>query len=228
MVIKAFLLAAIALLGFWLSNILYDRGYPFVISRKVAHAFGGLAYFLAPFLFASALIPILLSLGFTLLLSLSHFTKPEVWRGFVRPERWAEIAFPLSGTICLIVGWGILGNPWLGVVPILFMAWGDMVTGLVRYKFYSTQFEKGIFGSLAMFGVCALVALLFKPYLIALCGAVIGTIAERYCGERGVAIKLSERKVRGMMLPKRVLPLDNNLTIPLSSLIVMGVLWLTL
>lgn len=202
-------LAIIVLLGLWVSNVLLDRGVPQYLSRKVGHAAGGLAYFLTPLLFQGPLIPILVSLSFVALLGGARLVRPRTFRGVGgtgRPHAWAEVNFPLAGTASLILGWGILGDPWLGAVPGVMMGWGDMITGLVRHRVYGRE-VKGLWGSLAMLLVCLLLALLITPYWVGAVGAVVATAAEK-------------------LTPTRRF-LDDNLTIPLAAVVAMGIvrLW---
>ena len=116
------------------------------------------------------------------MLGSARVIKPGTFRGVGgtgRQHALAEVYFPAAGTISLSVGWVWLDNPWLAVVPILFMAWGDMLTGIVRSKVYGRE-VKGNLGSVAMIIVCLLVAYFFKPYWIAAIGAVVATLVERF------------------------------------------------
>ena len=39
---------------------------------------------------------------------------------------------PWVGTAALAIGWGLLGDRWLGFLLIPFVAWGDSAAGLAR------------------------------------------------------------------------------------------------
>ncbi len=202
------LIAGAVLVGLYLANYFYDRGVEQYISRKVGHGVGGVGFVFCVFLFSSAWWPIIIASGFTVLLSGARLAKPETFRGVggtARQHALAEVYFPMAGTLSIAIGWAWLDNPWLAVVPILFMAWGDMVTGLVRSHFYHRE-VKGNLGSLAMIVVCLVVAYFFEPYWIGAIGAVTATLAERFT-------PLS----RGIW--------DDNWTIVLSSLVIMTLLY---
>jgi len=205
------LITGLVLVGLYLSNILYDYGVPQYISRKVGHGVGGVAYLLCMLMFSTPWYPILLSGGFTLLLGGARLLRPLTFRGVggsSRKHALAEIYFPLAGTLSLLIGWTWLGNPWLATVPILYMSFGDAVTGLIRARVYGKE-VKGNWGSVGMLITCLLVGVLFTPYWIAAVGAVVATLAEKYSG-------LSRTWV------------DDNYTIQLSSLLVMTLLvWST-
>ena len=201
------LIAGIVLVGLYLSNILYDYGVPQYISRKVGHGVGGVGYLLCVLLFSTPWYPLILSGGFTLLLGGARLIRPSTFRGVggsSRSHALAEIWFPLAGTLSLVVGWVWLGNRWLAVVPILFMAWGDMVTGLIRARVYGKE-VKGNYGSLGMVLCCLGICVLFTPYWIAAAGAVVATLAEKFTPMS-----------KGLW--------DDNWSIIVSSLLVMGLL----
>ena len=203
----ALLISGAVITGLYLANYFYDEGIPQYISRKVGHGVGGMGFLLCVFLFSSAWWPIIIAVGFVLLLGGARLVKPQAFRGVGgtgRQHALAEVYFPIAGVISLSVGWAWLGNPWLAVVPILFMAWGDMLTGLVRSRVYGKE-VKGNWGSMAMIVVCLVVAYFFKPYWIGVVGAVVATLAERFTP-----------------LSKGVW--DDNWTIVLTSLVVMALL----
>jgi len=178
----ALLITGIILVGLWMANYFYDQQIPQYVSRKVGHGVGGVAYLLCALLFSSPFWPVVLSAGFTLILGGARFIKPSTFRGVGgsgRVHALAEVWFPLAGTIALIVGWVWLNNPWLAVVPILFMAWGDMLTGLIRSQVYGRE-VKGNWGSLGMLAACLLIAYFIEPYWIGLSGAVVAVLAEKY------------------------------------------------
>lgn len=205
----ALLIAGAVITGLYLANYFYDAGIPQYISRKVGHGVGGMGFLLCVFLFSSPWWPIIIAVSFVLLLGGARLKKPGLFRGVGgtgRQHALAEVFFPIAGVISLSVGWAWLGSPWLAVVPILFMAWGDMLTGLVRSRIYGKEI-KGNWGSVAMLAVSLVVAYFFKPYWIGAVGAVVATLAERFT-------PLS----RGFW--------DDNHTIVLSSLLVMALLYL--
>ena len=49
--------------------------------------------------------------------------------------------------------WVLFDDPWLAVLPSLFMAFGDGVTGIVRNKMFSKR-TKSAWGNVAMAVVC--------------------------------------------------------------------------
>ena len=200
------ILIGATIVGLYLANLFYDYKIPHYISRKIGHMGGGIALLLAPFLFDTFHIPILIAAGFAILLIYARLFKPYIFRGIGgsgRPESMAEIYFPIASILLMLVGWGIFGNPWLAIVPLSFMAFGDAITGLIREKVYGEE-VKGFWGSVGMLVVCLLLAIFMSPYWIGAVGAVVATIVEKYTPTTKY--------------------IDDNLTIPLVSGLVMGFL----
>ena len=197
-------ISLLVVIGLLLANYFYDRGLPQYVSRKIGHIIGGVGYLLCIALFDSPWIPVVLSTGFTLLLCGARLYQPSTFRGVggtPRLHSYSEIFFPLAGTVALYIGWGVFDSKWITLVSILFMAWGDAITGLIRAKFYGKEI-KGNMGSVGMLLVCVGIIWIFYPSWIGLIGAVVATLAEKYT-------PLS----KGFW--------DDNYTIVISSLIIM-------
>jgi len=201
----AVLVLGIVIVGLWISNILFDLGVPHYVSRKVGHSAGGVGFLLCGCLFPSALWPITLAAGFTLLLWMARAVKPDAFRGVggsgrgkdVKSEVWfALVAVPVFG-----VGWLWLKQPLVAVACLLFMAWGDCVTGLVRFKVYHRA-VKGVWGSAAMLVICLAISWAYvRPFWVGAVGSVIAVATEWAFGDVGI-IKWA----------------DDNWAIPITSL----------
>ena len=183
------LISGAVLTGIWISNILYDLGVPNYISRKVGHGAGGVA-FLAAIAMSSAGWPIILAAGFGIFLFVFHFAKPDMLRGIGGSGRssssMAEVWFPLVAVPVFGISWYWLNAPSIAVACLLFMAWGDGITGVVRSQIYHKP-VKGVWGSLAMLGICLVIAWVFiKPFWIGAIGSVVAVIVEWGFGDNGI------------------------------------------
>jgi len=173
-------IVAVVAVGLLSANLLMDMKVPNYMSRKVGHLFGGAAYLLAV-LWLDFLTAILVSAALTIALCLARLWAPGLLRGIGgsgRPHAFAELTYPIAATASLAIGWGLMGDRWLALVPILFMAWGDAITGCVRTLVYKRE-VKGIWGSMAMAIVCLGVAAWYQPYWVGAAGAVTATVAEK-------------------------------------------------
>jgi dolichol kinase len=149
-----------------------------------------------------------LTTGFTILLLYARLFKPETFRGVGgsgRPQALAEIHFPATGIVLIGICWGLLDKPWLAIVPLTFMGAGDAITGLIRSKVYGRE-VKGVIGSIGMLVVCLTLAYFIEPYWMGVAGALTAVLAEKYT--------------------KTTKYVDDNLTIPLASAAVMGILYI--
>jgi len=198
------LVAGAGLVGLWISNILFDLKVPHYVSRKIGHSAGGLGFLLCPLLFSSGWWPLIITAIFAIMLGGARYVRPTTFRGVGgsgRPkEVMAEVWFPLASLLVIGIGWIWLDRPFIAISCLLFMAWGDMITGIVRSQVYGKP-VKGLWGSVAMLATCLVIAGAFiQPFWIGAVGALIATITEWACGDVGI-IKC----------------LDDNLMIPLVS-----------
>lgn len=201
------LIAGAVLVGLYISNILYDLKVPHYISRKIGHAAGGLGYLLCALLFSSGWWTFGIATAFLIMLWGARFVKPETFRGVGgtgRPtEAMAEVWFPIASLPVIGIGWIWLDKPLIAIACLLFMAWGDCVTGVVRSRIYGRA-VKGLWGSAAMLVACLIIALAFiSPFWVGVVGAVVATITEWACGDVS--------RVRWLRWA------DDNLMIPLTS-----------
>lgn len=195
------------LTSMYFANILYDYKVPQYLTRKVGHLGGCAAFVLMPFLFKTFSWPLILTAGFTVLLLYARWFRPSMFRGVGgsgRPTAMAEINFTVPGIILISILWGVYNQPWLAIVPLTFLGGGDAVTGIIRSRVYGREM-KGAWGSLGMILSCLALAYFIHPYWISAVGVVVATLAERYT--------------------KTSRFIDDNLTIPLLSGVVMAVLW---
>ncbi len=184
----ALLVAGLAGAGLWASNFAFDRGVPHYLSRKIGHVAGGLS-FLAAYLFVPSVWAMALGALFGGVLLFARLLKPVTFRGVGGSGRSsrviAEIWFALVAVPVTFISWYWLKRPDIAITSLLFMAWGDAVTGLVRARVYRRP-TKGWWGSLAMLIVCgALAAVFIRPVWIGLLATLPAVAAEYACGDVG-------------------------------------------
>jgi dolichol kinase len=170
---------AIAILA--ISNVLHDRKAAGVLSRRLASAIGGLAFLVAA-LFLDMPVGLAVLGGLTVLIIVLRLGSRSRLRGVAgsrRTQSWAEVTFAVAGTLSLAIGWGLLGEKWLGLVPALYMAWGDNAAGLMRDTLCRNR-PTSWWVSITMLAVCLACAGLVHPYFIGAVGAAVATVAERF------------------------------------------------
>ncbi|MEZ0346791.1 MAG: dolichol kinase [Infirmifilum sp.] len=184
-------------------------------ARKVIHILAGgvVALLIALYpLFSTPILPFALGLVLALLTYLPHKTgKLMYW--FQDPENIYEVDFCIMWAIFITLGWfaGIqLGykNPFLfGALPLLFMAVGDGVTGIVRNALFKRRIKHWS-GNLAMFIVSAAMAIVLGFGISGILSALAASFVERieYLG----SIKL-----------------DDNITVPIISFLTLYLIQFT-
>jgi dolichol kinase len=141
------------------------------IGRKIVHLFGGgITALLIPIFYEGHYSLVTLS-AFGLAFYTLFRRKYGLMYWFQIRENRYEVHFALAYGIILLVG-VILGNLWIGLVPILFMSFGDSATGLIRavtQKRHAKSWE----GSVAMFLVCSIIGFA----ILGIYGIIVGVIA---------------------------------------------------
>lgn len=175
------LITVLVLLFLYMANMAYDKGMENYLSRKISHFGGGVAFLLCALLFSKPWWPLILAGGFVFLLGGARFLKPTLFRGTggsARSHAFAEVFFPLAGGLALL-NWVWSGNPFLGVLPGMYLGFGDQCTGLVR-SWHCKREKKGWCGTMAMLVICLLVSYLLEPFWVGAVMAVTATLAERF------------------------------------------------
>ena len=167
-------------------------------NRKVIHVLaGGLVVLLVPFIFDTPIIPLIMASLLGALTYIPHKTgRLMYW--FQTEDNMYEVSFCIMWGVILTLGWLISGgNFWFGVLPVLFMSFGDAVTGIVRNMLYKRR-TKSWWGNLVM-------ALFTIP-----AGSVLG-LAGITAGAAASLIEHFEFN-----------PIDDNVTVPLLSFLILA------
>lgn len=123
-------------------------------NRKIVHmAAGGVASLIVPLVFTDFWLPALAGLALAALTGAAHLGG---WRmyWFQTAENSNDVKFALMWALSLALLWWLLGDPWLAILPSLYLAFGDGVTGIVRNALIRRR-SKHPLGNLFMLLVCA-------------------------------------------------------------------------
>jgi len=159
-------------------------------SRKVIHALtGGLVALMIPYLFKTPLFPFAAAMLLAVLTYLPH-RRGKLMYWFQVEENMYEVDFCIVWGAVVAVSWLIDRTFWLGVLPLVFMSFGDGVTGLVRNFVYRRR-TKAWIGNLAMAALCVPVGFLARGVAGALAGLVASVIEHYEFVDDNVSVPLS-------------------------------------
>ncbi len=163
-------------------------------SRKAIHFFaGGLTAMLLPFVAHEPILPALTAFGLAFMTYLPHkLNRRMYW--FQDPENIYDVDFTLSWGLIILFTWYIDSSFWLGVVPVLFMAYGDGITGIIRNLKYNKR-TKAWEGTAGMLAFCIII------------GAKMG-FAGIFAG---ILCSLVER----------IENIDDNITVPITGMLIL-------
>lgn len=180
-------------------------------ARKAIHMLaGGLVAILVAVLdlFETPIMPMFMGVLLALSCWWPHHTGNLMY-WFQDPENMYEVDFCLIWAFLMSLGWLLaqLYNPalgwWLGAVPVLFMAFGDGITGIVR-NFLFKKRTKHWSGNVAMFLLCAPMGYFIGPFYMAGVLAAAASSAVEHVERIGSVV------------------IDDNITVPLVAFAILA------
>jgi dolichol kinase len=125
------------------------------VGRKIVHVLGGgITTLFIPIFYPGHYWVVILA-AFALAGYVEFRRRWRLMYWFQIEENAYEVHFAIAYGAILAVGVA-LGNVWIGLIPMLFMSFGDSATGLVR-AFTQKRHRKSWDGTLAMFLVCTVI-----------------------------------------------------------------------
>ncbi len=154
-------------------------------NRKIVHMMaGGVGSLCVPILFDDYWYPLICGILLTVFTYAAHVSGTRMF-WFQTEQNLNDVKFALMWWVSITLIWALVGDPWLAIVPSLFMAFGDGVTGVVRNAVIKKR-SKSPIGNVFMFVVSApmgwVVAGMGDPSIPVwgLIAASVATFVERY------------------------------------------------
>jgi len=122
-------------------------------NRKIVHmAAGGVGALVVPYFYTLPLFPLLVGMVLSIFTYIPHKTgKRFYWMQTEKNKN--DVKFTFMWGLTIFVLWHVLGSPFLAIIPSMFMAFGDGITGVVRNAFFKRR-TKHIIGNVFMVLVC--------------------------------------------------------------------------
>ena len=163
----------------------FDETIAVYYNRKIVHmATGGVIALLVPFLFDSWIYPFATGLVLTLITTLPRLRGQSI--DFMQTkENWNDSKFALMWGLSIAILWILFNDPFLAIIPALFMAFGDAVTGFVRNALYKKRSKKPI-GNVFMLIICLVIGYYFAGIAVnpiplwGVFAAISASIVERF------------------------------------------------
>ena len=167
-------------------------------NRKLVHIFaGGVIALIVPVVFSSSIYPLFCGLAITIITYLSHKRKGKMLYWFQTEDNLNDVNFCFMWGITIFVLWEVMGNPWLAIIPSVFMAFGDGVTGIARNIVFKKRTKHPIgnvfmaivciplgyilagIGGMAIGGVIAAIVASTMAFISSILRCVVGLRSER-------------------------------------------------
>jgi hypothetical protein len=153
--------------------------------RKIVHMMaGGVGSLMVPLVFSDPWYPLIAALLLTIFTLLTHlFGLRLYW--FQTQENRNDVKFALMWAFSVSTLWWIFEDPWLAILPSLYMAFGDGVTGIAR-NFIIRRRSKSPIGNLFMLLICVPMGWAIGGHANppipewGILSAVVATFVERY------------------------------------------------
>lgn len=178
------------LFGTWFSyQIMVRRGMEPIravyYNRKIVHMMaGGVGSLMVPLVFTDPWYPLVAALLLTLFTFLTHGFKLRMY-WFQTAENRNDVKFALMWACSVSLLWWVFGDPWLAILPSLYMAFGDGVTGIARNLLVRRR-SKSPIGNVFMLIVCLPMGWIIGAHANppipewGVLSAVVATFIERY------------------------------------------------
>ncbi len=192
-------------------KMMKQRGFEDMVAvyynRKIVHmAAGGVVAIAVPFIFDSWIYPLAIGIALTLITAAPRL-KGQTMDFMQTKENWNDSKFTLMWGISIAAMWIIFGNPFLAIIPALFMAFGDAVTGVVRNALYKKRTKSPV-GNVFMLFVCVAIG-------YAIVSLAVKNLSPLWGVAAAIAASIIERFEFG--------PIDDNVLITIVTMVVLGI-----
>ena len=154
-------------------------------NRKVAHMLaGGVPIIASPIVFDNPIWVLIGGVLGSIGLASTHLMDRRLW-WMQTEQNMNDATFALMLGLSVFLIWEYSNEPWLAILPSLFMAFGDGVTGIIRNKMFKRR-TKSAWGNVGMAALCLplgyFIGMMSEPEipLWGLISGIVASVVERY------------------------------------------------
>jgi len=178
-------------------------------NRKLIHIFaGGVVVLAVPFVFSTPWYPLFSGVVLALIMYFLH-KSGRILYWFQTKKDVNDVNFCFMWGLAVFILWWFMNNPWVAIIPPAFMAFGDGITGIIRNIAFKER-VKHVIGNVYMMGVCIPIGYYFGSMsgipgmeLWGVIAAIVASVLEKF----------------------EIGPLDDNVLITVSSIVVIYIGW---
>ena len=154
-------------------------------NRKILHMLvGGAIAIACPLVFTSPIYPLMIGMLMAIATYIPYKTG-KILHWVQTEENMNDVNFCLMAGISVYLLWVLIDDPYLAIIPVIYMAFGDGVTGIARNMVFKKRTKSAI-GNVFMALVCIpsgyyLASLASTPIPIwGVISAIFASVIERY------------------------------------------------
>ena len=154
-------------------------------NRTVAHMLaGGVPIIASPIVFDNPIWVLIGGVLGSIGLASTHLMDRRLW-WMQTEQNMNDATFALMLGVSVFLIWEYSNEPWLAILPSLFMAFGDGVTGIIRNKMFKRR-TKSAWGNVGMAVLCLplgyFIGMMSEPEipLWGLISGIVASVVERY------------------------------------------------
>lgn len=154
-------------------------------NRKVAHMLaGGVPIIASPIVFDNPIWVLIGGVLGSIGLASTHLMDRRLW-WMQTEQNMNDATFALMLGVSVFLIWEYSNEPWLAILPSLFMAFGDGVTGIIRNKMFKRR-TKSAWGNVGMAALCLplgyFIGMMSEPEIPiwGLISGIVASVVERY------------------------------------------------
>ena len=121
-----------------------EQGVSVYYNRKILHIFvGGAIAIAVPFIFTDPIYPLFMALALAIVTTIPYLQNKRLYWVQTK-ENCNDVKFCVMAGLSIYLLWVLLDDPYLAIIPVAFMAFGDGITGIARNIVFKRRTKSAI------------------------------------------------------------------------------------